>query len=447
MFMKNTLKLSVVAAMMLAQPLFTEAQHRAPFGAPGGHAVYAGNQVAAKNTTGNGSRLIAQQQLSYDTLTHNYVPYVSNTTDSSVYTYSGGRGGDFEWPTGETFNKHWKPDTYKGYSNNPVSHTSTQKQTATINYNSFGDWLSYQAQQWVPATSSWRNTSRDTFMYDGLHNLITEEVRQWDTSSNSWVNYAQTNYTYTSANKIATEVDKRWSSGTWVGTFMYTYTYNSSSQVTSQIQLSWSTSLGIWDTPYKDTFIYAGANLVEARHYDFQPTTSLWVPWGRDSFYNFTGSRPQTSIDQSWNSATSSWVNGGQTQFTYNSFYQSTSGYYAVWDPASNSYRPIQGRYGYRNYYETYVTAVNNITTENGTTNVYPVPAQNEINLDITWNESQPFTITVVDMLGNIASKTEVPACQHYTAKQSVIELEAGNYIINVEGAKGRIVRMITVTK
>jgi len=102
---------------------------------------------------------------------------------------------------------------------------------------------------------------------------------------------------------------------------------------------------------------------------------------------------------------------------------------------------------GHRYYYQTFVTAVNNIATENGAAKVYPVPAQNEINLDITWNESQPFTITVVDMLGNIASKTEVPACQYYTTKQSVIELAAGNYIINVEGAKGRIVRMITVTK
>ena len=100
-----------------------------------------------------------------------------------------------------------------------------------------------------------------------------------------------------------------------------------------------------------------------------------------------------------------------------------------------------------RYYYQSYSTvAVNNVANEGNSANIYPVPAQNTLRIDLNWNVAQTATIAIYDMQGRMVSPViDVPSVTEYRVGISVNNLATGTYIVRINGTQDQIVKQIVV--
>lgn len=76
---------------------------------------------------------------------------------------------------------------------------------------------------------------------------------------------------------------------------------------------------------------------------------------------------------------------------------------------------------------------------------VYPVPAHNELNIDIDMQYAGPFSIAIYDMQGRMVKQWNEPGSRRYTKTISVKALQAGNYILKLSGAEMHASKQFTI--
>ena len=446
---------------------------------------------AAKTTAGNASRCIAQVNYNTDA-TSTFI-----VTDSFFLIYSGSRG-------------NYKFDSAYGYVNNAGTYTNKGKYTETFDANnnvtfrliqswvvatsSWGNyrqniftydtnnnmlteldqnwdsvasaWInSYQytytydannnrisetGTNWNTVTLAWDNVYKNSYTYDGLHNKLYELDQYWTTVTSTWANNSHFYYTYTTANKVATKSNVYWNTmdNLWIpDSTMYIYTYNAINNPIVQIQLQWDSSAATWaiDTG-KTIYTYDGFN-----NCTFQTnslcSSGIWNNINRDSFSNFASGIAQMNVLQIWNNG--NWNNQYLYASLQNSFSQPIYEYRELWDTTSFTFKPSfdNNDYAIRYYYEFYYSDVQSISNNNGTAYIYPIPAKNTLTLDINWDAPQAFAVTLFDMQGRIMKKYDVATTTQYKDELPINDLPTGTYILNIEGASGKIVKQIVIAR
>ena len=90
-----------------------------------------------------------------------------------------------------------------------------------------------------------------------------------------------------------------------------------------------------------------------------------------------------------------------------------------------------------------YGSSINEITNSIRDLKVYPVPADNELNLSFVVNESDQYKIRVFDILGNAVYSEQALFKRGEVSKVlNISGLSSGLYFISVSGTKG-----LSVTK
>lgn len=285
-------------------------------------------------------------------------------------------------------------------------------------YDAAGHLYADQYQLWYTPTSSFTPDSQKVFFYDLSGNLSTQLTQVWNASLGVYDYSSRIQNTYNTANKPLSTTYSRWNGSAWVNGTMYTSTYDTVGNRTTQLYQVYDTASMTWTNTTLQVFT------------DFTPAHM-----------------PQTETMQLWDTTGGGmWKNSKQYYYSYNSYGQLATASGASWNLAGfweNTLGDPMARY----YYGPYSAAsVHNVTNVGGAANVYPVPAQNTLNIDLKWNEAQTATIAIVDLQGRVISSWETSHGTQYHGSLSVDNFAAGVYMIMINGANGKIVKQMVVT-
>jgi hypothetical protein len=137
----------------------------------------------------------------------------------------------------------------------------------------------------------------------------------------------------------------------------------------------------------------------------------------KDNYTFNANDKPEYYFDQEWNSPS------------------------GVWELTSSSYAA-------RYHYEPYTTSgVEQIADFGGNATLFPVPASSQTTIDIRWEEPQAFTVSVTDMQGRLHTSWNVQSTKQYHETISLTDLPAGNYMVTLQGQKGKISKQLSVVK
>lgn len=384
--------------------------------------------------------------------------------DSTHFTYSNDRGGDLNhiqkydnsntWYYDTVYHNSWAYSQTFDANNNIATATSQYWDGTTwilysktlYSYNSSNQMTSKIMQSW--GGSSWQPVSKNVYSYNISGNLETDVYHTWDTLTLAFVAASQKTYYYDLMNRMINETDQNLT-GSPVYTYQWAYTYADSNVLTIAYNV-WDGSG--WANNNLVTNAYDSSDNRTSQLFQYwDAMTSAYVNSSLDLYSNFTSNHmPQTDIRQWWdNTGSGSWVNQMRYMHSYNSFGQLVNTVGESWSLAG-IFQFALGDPKANYYYETYTTsnntAVKHVTNTNGTANVYPVPAQNVLNVDLKWNQAQAAVISICDVAGRVVAQMNVPVANTFSGSIPVANLANGTYIVRIDGTNGQVVKQIVVS-
>jgi hypothetical protein len=230
------------------------------------------------------------------------------------------------------------------------------------------------------------------------------ESQTWNIISGSWTDAYRSDYSYNASGKLELELDQQFIllSGIFRNTFRIHFSYDASGNLSCDRSEEWDIAKVLWqDRERTDRIFDASGNLVLAVDLDYNP------------------------VRHSWDSVR-------QVDYTYNSYNQATSMSETNLDPGSST---ANSRNNY--YYDDMATILSQSGSPDGHMLLYPVPAANDLYLDIDWANVQDFTVVITDLQGRIWQQWSEPAASKITRKVAVGNFPAGNYFVQVYGLAG----------
>ena len=384
-----------------------------------------------------------------------------NVNDSTSYTYySNNRGGDLMHTMKYDVATSWNfvGDTAFNYNqnrlqtfdaNNNILTNITQNWSGTgwanstnvvYTYNTSGQISTIVYQSWGGIT--WVNTSEDVYSYNTAGQLYLDQSNTWNSLTSSFLPGSQKIYYYDGTGRLLQEVDQTYNSGS--GLYDYTsqilYTYSATTNTTTYS--NWSGSAFVNNYMYTDTYDGSGDLLTDL----YQTYNgSAWVNQVLHVYSAFTSTMPGVEIDQIWDTTGGgTWDNVKKYMYSYNGFGQMTSSVGESWNEGVGWEFAAGDPTAYY-YYSGYTASVKTVVANNGSANLYPVPAQNVLHIDLNWNEAQSATISMYDMAGTEVNKMNVPFGSQFSGAISVNNLADGMYVISINGTQGQIVKQVVV--
>ncbi|MCW3121449.1 MAG: C-terminal target protein [Flavipsychrobacter sp.] len=350
---------------------------------------------------------------------------------NSMYTTQ-----DFDANNNITTNtkQYWSGTSWVLYARELYTYTTSNK-IATMIYQSWGGTV------WVPQY-------KDVYTYDTKGNMILDVYQIWNGLTSKFDNYSQKTYTYDIVtNKLLNETDESLYTGSPVYTEQWVFTYTTDTQLLTTAYNYWSSG---WQPSTLRTNTYDVAhNRVSELYQVYNSMTSAWENITYNIYSSFVGKHmPRKQVMQSWNTSLGgSWENSMEYTYTYNSMDQMTSSTGMSWNVVG-IFEFAAGDPMARYYYATHggTTTVKNVTNDNGSANIYPVPASNMLHINLNWNVAQASTIAIYDMTGKMVTPLmNVPSATEYHTAISVNTLAAGTYIVKINGTEGQVVKQIVV--
>lgn len=452
-------------------------------------ALVYGTQAIAQPATA--SRLIATA-----TSEHNNAVFVLK--DSSYMTYTNDRGGDlehdmkFDRRTNMLFNTgtgSYRPNSRVTQTYDANSHVLTSldesynlPSSSWVNltnsiytYNdmqnmethimqiwngSLGEWENYNkmlyfyngdntldttiSQIWDPSINSWNNTSMTITNYDINGDLLVETTFDWDGFS-SWSNASKKFYTYANGN-LEAETNQTWDlfTNAWISNSRIQYTYDGMKNMLTTIGMSWGSS-STWVNNYKITNAYSSRNDLESTlMQDWDLSANNWKNNSMNVFTNDTNHNNTIEVVQSWIPSVNLFRNAFKFQRNYNSRGQMTVEMQQRWN-IGGFWENLAGDSYNRYYYQTYTLGIADAGKSENNIKVYPVPAAQIINVEMSFNQPQAFTVSLTDATGRIVRQWAEVATEKYHRAVPVSEIPAGNYFLKIQGQTERSVTQIMI--
>ncbi len=383
--------------------------------------------------------------------------------DSTSYAYSGSRGGDLthvmkydnstSWYYFDSayLNNWYYVQTFDANNNitSTISEywdgTTWQLNTNTLyTYNSSNQVVTMIEQSW--GGSAWTPVSQDVYSYNSAGKLYVDQYQTWDAGTLAFVASTQKTYYYDGANNKINETDQMYVSGSPVYTSQWAYTYSGTNQLLTTTYSTWTGSTWAPLTMTSNTYDSTG-NMTYTLYQNYDAGTGTWVNSTLHSYTLFTSGHMATvDVYQTWDNVGSAWVNSMQYTYSYNSNNQLVSSVGQSWNVVG-VYEFANGDPMSRYYYQIYTptTAVNNVALNADDANIYPVPAQGMLHVDVKWAEAQAASISIYDAQGREVRQWNAPSGTDYSSAVSVNGLANGTYFVKIAGAKNQIVKQIVV--
>lgn len=323
-----------------------------------------------------------------------------------------------------------------------------------MDYSSGGDLPSEIVVQARAVTSlTWTNDSKGVFTYSTAGKLTSVVVYPWDAGAGDWrVNpNGRYTYTYNTSNKRTSWLYESFNVGTgaYQNNYKFAYTYDAAGNMTTQTRQNWDYTLPGWVNADKEIYTWdASNNKIQTRFQGWGG--SFWTNADRETYSGFHDHRPELTLHEGYIESISGplFFNLWQRHTTFNTDDQPVQEYEESWDVATSAWVIESADMATNWYYEPYTLAVTGAATDmNADVVINPVPAGNEMTLEVAWQHAQPFSVDITDILGRERSAWHVPACRQYKETIPVSALAPGNYIVTVRGAKGKVSRNIIVKR
>lgn len=380
-------------------------------------------------------RLTSSAKMIYDG--SNYIPF-----DSTTYQYSAGRDGLLDQDYTDLFT-NFDQSIYYEYDANNYVYNNVSRCTQT--FNAAGT-VQYRTQEnWENDNAQWQNSFRYEYIYtEGYTQLLQTNVQIWNGSWNgNNLNY-QIDYdingnvikvnlvtnimylTYDSNNNIIERKEYNWSqSDGWHFTDKYSFSYNVSNQLTGYILQHYNN--GTWENYEQKEYTISNNNLASIITSTWN--NGIWQPSFQNLFTYDINSNKLSDEYQVWDSVSSTYINQRKEFWTYNTENQPTSYYSQTWNQSNANWQPVKGDFYHHYYYEKYFpTDVSSVNSESSFA-LFPIPANNEININLNNNSFNGTKGYLSDMQGRILEGFT------FTEKHKAIKtnnLPSGSYIINI---------------
>jgi hypothetical protein len=399
-------------------------------------------QIVAPSSGAGSSRIIAQTYLEYKNIAFQPI-------DSMTYSYSFGRGGEL---TRDEFEDNYVNfDESITYVYDEVSGTYQNSVRRFQVFDASNRPKLYTCQTWRANMATWRDSARFQYNYIGSASLLDNTVFEiwyggmwaphvvYDNvfdASNNVVAMNSTVYkmafAYDQNNRLTQRTDKVWSQSTgWQDYQRFSFTYDASGNVLSYIIEDY---LGGWQNAFEIEFTYAGADIASIAELKWD--AGSWVNSGKSDYTYDAAHNKLSEIVQEWDLGTGAFVNLRRSQWTYNGYNQPLTYVTDTWNVPNGNWEFTPDDFRHHYYYQDYsITSVNPVPAPEARMNLYPIPAANELNIDVKLPKAQGYTIAIFDMQGKlIKSQTETSKGAYIRTSVDVSGIPAGNYLVKLIG-------------
>lgn len=329
-----------------------------------------------------------------------------------------------------------------------------------------------------------------TFTLDGNNNVLEELGQHWDGSA--WINDYRHQMTYNGNNDMLTQSTQYWAGTQWGNPYLYVYTYDGNHNMTSYVNTNYNTGTSQFDSTYRNEFFYNVNNLADSsRSYEWNSgwqltghtinyygvnninmgylsqsavagnwvnsgqaytilnvnnipvgdsaqtwntTTNAWVDFYRGhSILDGNNRRIVTKYDM-WNTTTNAWEDDYIDSMAYNSHDQYTWYKRISWDNVNMQWLQYNDQESHYWYEEYTANNVSNTAPNAGILMLYPVPARNNLNINMQWNKAEDFVIGIYDIQGRLMRQYGEKAAKNLTKNIPLDGLANGTYILKVRG-------------
>ena len=395
------------------------------------------------------SRIIAYTYLKHDGAA--FVP-----VDSTTYSYSFGRGGQL---SKEDMDDNFVNfDESYTYLFNPSSGTYINQYHRSQIFNAANKAQTYTCQNWIPASSTWKDSERFVYSYNGdltrldstsfqIHsggfwhghvfykNLY--DINDRLTRMNSTV--FTMSFTYDAAGNLVSRVDTQ---ANIVPFYWYLYnkasfTYDASNRVTAYTLEDFRNN-----KKFRHEYTYSGMDLSVTTEYVWNNNT--WEISGRHLFSYDPNHNVTMDEWQYLDVASSSYKSASRKIWTYNNYQQPLTYYSETFEPSNSSWGSTTDDFFYRYYYQPFIPAsVNDVANDNEIT-LYPVPAQNRLSIDISGNTLQSSSILIYDLHGRLVKQQSTTGNNNSI---NISDLANGTYVLKLSTANKHLSRQFIVAR
>jgi hypothetical protein len=391
------------------------------------------------NNVGNTqSRIIGQTYLVFDGSA--FVP-----VDSTTYSYSFGRGGQLST---DDFNDNFVSfDDSHTYLFNPALNTYRSQFHRIQTFNETNQVKIYTCKTWRVSTGSWRDSARFLYNYNSDQTRLDSTIFQIKSGSN-WLDHViyrnvfdganrvtemnstayEMKFNYDASNNILERLDRIYPYPLpWTDDSRHIFTYNLTNQMTTYIVQEFDV---IWKNFKKYEYTYSGPDVVTETEYDWD--NNLWTAVRKHTFTYNTAHSKMSDVSEYWNATLGAFVNDVKLQWTYNSFGQPLTYYSQSWDQATSSWINTTNDFLFRYYYQTFNPAsVNRFTPGSIEMVLYPQPAQQSINVSAELNKQESYSIAVYDIRGRVVKQLSGSG-NSIQQNIPVQDLPAGTYFLKL---------------
>lgn len=388
------------------------------------------------------SRLIAKVHATNDGIS--FIP-----VDSVTYLYlSNDRGGATkkEAPNND---ESILFDSSVTYAYNGLGYDYKQRRSQSFTIKNMVNILTYT--NWNTIQGDWRDSARYVYRYDNS-NIMTESRFElwyglnWQSHITSKLDHDINNnvtemnstsykakFTYDANNNLLSIVDNTYQSGTWVYDKRKTYTYTGNDVATYTIE-QWDITNSRWVLTSLQEYSYnanGDVNVIVTSNWD----GSNWVKVCRNTYTYDANRNKLTDEREDWNVIPQSYSNAKREVWEYTFDNQPKTITTYSWDATGKKWFFSNKDEQLRFYYEAYFpTSIASMEVPKGTIQLYPSPAVSDVNINISFPDPQPFTVSVSDMSGRIVMQYDERASSEYHGNIPVSMLASGNYIVRVNG-------------
>lgn len=319
-------------------------------------------------------------------------------------------------------------------------------------YNLSGGMLSELSENYNVSTSSYENSNKTTYEYDGNNRLIKRTNYSWNQTSNDWDEGGYNITKYVGTTNLRDSV-LNYFGGALSSALVYTYNGQDLILKASNLMLDPVTSLLYESGRTENT--YVGTNLTESRNYTYDYTGDSLYNNGINTYsytnnklmsevyqnkvnasasmvnsYRYTyaydaNDNPETATKENYNSANSQWDNNEEVSYGFNSGNYKTYENYELWIAINNAFRQNVERF----YHYELKPNIGVKETEEVKISMFPNPTNSMLNVNFKNEEKVNFYVYSLD--GKVVKSGVFTSSNN---ELSVQELPSGVYILQVAG-------------
>ena len=124
---------------------------------------------------------------------------------------------------------------------------------------------------WADGTSSWENTTRETYTYNAFNKVLTDIYETW--MGINWGNTTKETNTYDNSGYLNSNLLQKWVMMTnlWENSDQSFYTNNAEGYPTQIVTQNWDSDLSVWNNAQRMSFNYTSLSISEyPNNKDFQ---------------------------------------------------------------------------------------------------------------------------------------------------------------------------------